>query len=102
MERVTAELRDGLIAGIRGEALHLEMRDRYAAMDHSRYRRWVAGEKLDPAGEAEFWRPWREMMQAHRAAGRPGGRPDAAPPAGRLRAGDRLHPVRVAGRARAG
>lgn len=70
MERVTAELRDGLIAGIRSEALHLEMRDRYAAMDHSRYRRWVAGEQLDPADEAEFWRAWREMMSDHQAAGR--------------------------------
>ena len=34
MERVTAELRDSLIAGFRREALHLEMRDLYAAADH--------------------------------------------------------------------
>ena len=26
------------------EALHLEMRDVYAAADHSRFRRWLAGE----------------------------------------------------------
>jgi hypothetical protein len=70
MERVTAELRDGLIAGIRDEALHLEMRDRYAALDHGRFRQWLAGKAFDPAAEVEFWRPWTEMMGRHRAAGR--------------------------------
>src|SRR5947209_13312783 len=70
MERGTAELRDGLIAGIRSEALHLEMRDRYAALDHSRFRQWLAGQRFDPVAEAEFWRPWTEMMGRHRAAGR--------------------------------
>src|SRR5882724_3080644 len=70
MERVTAELRDGLIAGIRREALHLELRDRYAALDHSRYRLWLAGESLDAEAEAEFWRPWREMMAGFRTSGR--------------------------------
>ena len=34
MERTTAELRDSLIAGFSREALHLEMRDLYAAADH--------------------------------------------------------------------
>jgi hypothetical protein len=70
MERTTAELRDSLIAGIRSEALHLEMRDRYAALDHSRFQQWLAGKPLDPAAEAEFWRPWTEMMAGYRAAGR--------------------------------
>ena len=70
MTRVTAELRDSLIAGFRHEALHLEMRDLYAAADHSRFRTWLAGEPLDPAAEEEWWRPWREMMHGHCEAGR--------------------------------
>jgi hypothetical protein len=70
MERVTAEYRDSLIAGFASEALHLEMRDVYAAADHSRFRRWLAGEKSDPAEEADWWRPWREMMSRHQEAGR--------------------------------
>jgi hypothetical protein len=70
MERVTGEFRDGLIAGFRREALHLEMRDIYAAADHSRFRKWLAGETLDPRQEAEWWRPWQEMMGRHREAGR--------------------------------
>ena len=48
MDRVTSELRDSLIAGFAREALHLEMRDFYAAADHSRFRRWLAGEQFDP------------------------------------------------------
>ena len=70
MERVTAELRDSLIAGFGREALHLEMRDLYAAADHGRFQKWLAGEPLDPAAEEEWWRPWREMMLGHRKAGR--------------------------------
>lgn len=69
MERVTGDLRDSLIAGFAHEALHLEMRDVYAAADHSRFRRWLAGEQFDPQAEAEWWRPWREMMHQHQAAG---------------------------------
>jgi hypothetical protein len=72
MERVTGEHRDGLIAGFRREALHLEMRDVYAAADHSRFRKWLAGETFDPQQEAEWWRPWQEMMSRHREAGRAG------------------------------
>src|SRR6266536_1788241 len=70
MKRVTAELRDSLIAGLSREALHLEMRDLYAAADHGRFRTWLAGEPRDPAAEEEWWRPWREMMRGHREAGR--------------------------------
>jgi hypothetical protein len=70
MQRVTGEHRDSLIEGFAREALHLEMRDVYAAADHSRFRRWQAGETLDPAEEAEWWRPWRDMMRRHREAGR--------------------------------
>jgi len=70
MERVTGEYRDGLIASFRREALHLEMRDVYAAADHSRFRKWLAGETFDPQQEAQWWRPWQEMMSRHREAGR--------------------------------
>jgi len=70
MQKVTGEYRDGLIAGFRREALHLEMRDVYAAADHSRFRRWIGGEEPDPEDEAQWWRPWREMMRRHRDAGR--------------------------------
>jgi hypothetical protein len=70
MQRVTGEYRDSLIAGFRREALHLEMRDVYAAADHSRFRRWLADEEFDPQEEAEWWRPWREMMRRHQDAGR--------------------------------
>src|SRR2546421_12331817 len=70
MEKVTAELRDSLIAKFSREALHLEMRDLYAAADHGRFQTWLAGEPLDPAAEEEWWRPWRDMMRGHRAAGR--------------------------------
>ncbi len=70
METVTRERRDDLIAGFRREALHLEQRDVYAAADHGRFRKWLTGEPPDPAAEAEWWRPWREMMRRHREAGR--------------------------------
>lgn len=69
MQKVTGEYRDSLIAGFQREALHLEMRDVYAAADHSRFRRWLAGEQLDPRDEAGWWRPWREMMRRHQDAG---------------------------------
>jgi hypothetical protein len=70
MQKVTGDYRDSLIAGFQREALHLEMRDVYAAADHSRYRRWLAGEAFDPGEEAGWWRPWQEMMRKHREAGR--------------------------------
>ncbi len=70
MQRVTGEYRDSLVAGFQREALHLEMRDVYAAADHSRFRRWLAGEAFVLEAEAEWWRPWREMMGRHQAAGK--------------------------------
>lgn len=70
MQKVTGEYRDSLIEGFAREALHLEMRDVYAAADHSRFRHWQAGETFAPVQEAEWWRPWRDMMRRHREAGR--------------------------------
>jgi|SRR5271165_5881828 len=70
MEPVTGERRDYLIAIFKREAIHLEMRDVYAAADFDRFRRWLAGEPPDPAAEAGWWRPWRELMREHKDAGR--------------------------------
>ena len=70
METVTRERRDSLIAGFNREAMHLEMRDVYAAADHDRFRKWLAGEPFGPEHEADWWRAWREMMRQHREAGR--------------------------------
>jgi hypothetical protein len=70
MQKVTGEYRDSLIAGFRREALHLEMREVYAAADHGRFRKWLAGEEPDPRDEAQWWEPWREMMRRHQDAGR--------------------------------
>ena len=70
METVSREQRDNLIAGFSHQALHLEMRDLYAAADYDRYRKWLAGEPLDAAAEARWWQPWRDTMRGHRAAGR--------------------------------
>jgi hypothetical protein len=69
MQKVTGEYRDSLIAGFRREALHLEMREVYAAADHGRFRRWMAGEQPDARDEARWWAPWREMMRRHQDAG---------------------------------
>ena len=63
METVTRERRDSLIAGFNREAMHLEMRDVYAAADHDGFRKRLAGEPFDPEHEADWWRAWREMMR---------------------------------------
>ncbi len=70
MRKVTGEYRDSLIAGFRREALHLEMREVYAAADHGRFRKWIAGEEFDARDEAQWWAPWREMMRCHQDSGR--------------------------------
>jgi hypothetical protein len=57
MERVTGEYRDGLIAGFRREALHLETCDAHAAADHGRFRRWLAGEEPDAEEESAWTAP---------------------------------------------
>ncbi len=70
MQRVTGEYRDSLIAGFQREALHLEMRDVYAAADHSRFRRWLAGDAFALEAEAEWWGPGRGVLGRHQAAGK--------------------------------
>jgi len=47
------------------------MRDIYATdIERSRFHSWLRGEEPDPDAEAEWWRPWFEMMAANRAAGK--------------------------------
>lgn len=71
METITPEQRNGLIAAFKREAIHLEMRDVYATeVEQDRFRKWLAGETLDPAEEEEWWRPWRAMMRGHMDAGK--------------------------------
>jgi hypothetical protein len=71
MEPITPDERNNLIATFARTAIHLEMRDIYATdIEKSRYARWLAGEPLDPASEAEWWRPWRTMMRANIEAGK--------------------------------
>jgi hypothetical protein len=71
METITPDQRNNLIATFRHEAIHLEMRDIYATdIERDRFRKWLAGEQLDPAEEAEWWRSWRTMMRASMDAGK--------------------------------
>lgn len=71
MKPITPEQRNSLIASFQEEAVHLEMRDVYATrIEKDRFHRWLSGEALDPAEEAEWWRPWRTMMRQHIDAGR--------------------------------
>ena len=47
------------------------MRDIYATdIERSRFQTWLRGEPLDPDSEAEWWRPWFELMRANSAAGK--------------------------------
>jgi hypothetical protein len=71
MEPIAPDQRNHLIATFAHTAIHLEMRDVYATdIERDRYARWLAGESLDPAAEAEWWRPWLSMMQANMDAGK--------------------------------
>ncbi|MET7403463.1 DUF6879 family protein [Dactylosporangium sp. NPDC005572] len=71
MEEISEAQRDSYFTAYRREALHLEMRDIYATdIERSRFQTWLRGEELDPDAEAEWWRPWFELMAANRAAGK--------------------------------
>jgi len=71
VEPVSEERRDSFLSTYRREALHLEMRDIYATdIERSRFQTWLRGEPLDPDREAEWWRPWVELMRANCAAGK--------------------------------
>ncbi|RZU52641.1 hypothetical protein EV385_4515 [Krasilnikovia cinnamomea] len=71
MEPISEEQRDSYFTAYRREALHLETRDIYSTdIERSRFQTWLRGEALDPTAEAEWWRPWFEMMAVNRAAGK--------------------------------
>lgn len=47
------------------------MRDVYATdIERSRYHKWLRGEPLDPDAEAEWWRPWFDLMQRNNENGK--------------------------------
>jgi hypothetical protein len=59
-----------LIAGCTRSAVHLEMRDVYGVDDEKeRFEAWRNGHRLDPADEAEWWRPWLDLIQETVARG---------------------------------
>ncbi|HYP13402.1 MAG TPA: hypothetical protein VEQ63_05735 [Bryobacteraceae bacterium] len=71
MERISEEDRDRFLTTYRFEAVHLEMRDLYATdIERDRFSTWLRGEPLDPDSEAEWWRPWFELMRANLDAGK--------------------------------
>ncbi|MGH3602199.1 MAG: DUF6879 family protein [Pseudonocardiaceae bacterium] len=71
MEPIAEEKRDKLLTTFRREAVHLEMRDVYATnIEKGRFQTWLRGETLDPESEAEWWRPWFELMQRNNKAGK--------------------------------
>lgn len=71
MESISEEARDQLLTTFRHEAVHLEMRDVYATeIEKTRFRTWLRGQPLDPGAEAEWWRPWCELMTRHNQAGK--------------------------------
>jgi hypothetical protein len=71
LESITEEKRDQLLTTFRREAAHLEMRDIYATdIEKDRFQAWLCGETLDPEAEAEWWRPWFELMQRNKQIGK--------------------------------
>jgi hypothetical protein len=54
---VTAPSIEDLLRSCQRSAAHLEMRDGYMR-DDPKFAAWKAGERLDPADRASWWRPW--------------------------------------------
>lgn len=52
-----------VLAAAHHSAVHLEMRDAYA-VDNEResFAAWRAGQRLDPADRASWWRPWLDLI----------------------------------------
>ena len=70
MKILSSEEWEALLTSARREAIHLEMRDRYAVSDEGDpFRRWLAGDPLTPAEEAEWWRDWTELVTRITASG---------------------------------
>lgn len=71
MEPISAEKRNQYLATFRREAVHLEMRDVYATIiERERFQTWLRGESLNAEAEAEWWRPWFELMSGNKEAGK--------------------------------
>jgi hypothetical protein len=71
MEAITSARRDNLIGTFKRTAIHLETRDVCATnIEKDRFRQWLAGQPLNPADEAEWWRPWLTMMRKNMDAGK--------------------------------
>src|SRR5260370_27118555 len=64
MKTIMAEQRNDLIATFKRDAIHLEMRDIHATdIEKDRFRKWLDGETLNQADEAEWGPPWHTMMR---------------------------------------
>lgn len=71
MEPISEEKRDHFLTTFTSEAVHVEMRDVYATdVERDRFATWLRGEPLDPTSEAEWWRPWFELMRRNTDAGK--------------------------------
>lgn len=71
MEPISEEARDQFLTTFRREAVHLEMRDVYATkIEKTRFATWLGGQPLDPDAEAQWWRPWFELMARTNQAGK--------------------------------
>jgi hypothetical protein len=71
LEPISEEKRDHFLTTFTHEAVHVEMRDVYATdVERDRFTTWLRGEPLDPESEAEWWRPWFELMQRNNDAGK--------------------------------
>ncbi|MBV8890444.1 MAG: hypothetical protein JO266_00435 [Acidobacteria bacterium] len=71
MEPISEEARDQFLTTFQREAVHLEMRDVYATdIEKTRFQTWLRGQLFDPHAEAEWWRPWFELMTRTTQAGK--------------------------------
>ncbi len=71
MEPISEEKRDQFLTTFQREAVHLEMRDVYTTnIEKDRFHTWLRGEQLDPEAEAQWWRPWFELMRRNKEAGK--------------------------------
>jgi hypothetical protein len=71
LEPIAEEDRDRFFTTYAHEAVHVEMRDVYATdIEKDRFHTWLQGEPLDPDSEAEWWRPWFELMNRNVQAGK--------------------------------
>jgi hypothetical protein len=71
LEPISEEKRDQFLTTFQREAVHLEMRDVYTTnIEKDRFHTWLRGEQLDPETEAQWWRPWFELMRRNNEAGK--------------------------------